>query len=62
VALPRFGLNRFDARTVDAFAVDVRRAETLGWDVAFQPDSQLMARVAREILPPVRAALGAGGR
>jgi len=39
VAVPRFGLNRFDARTVDAFAADVRRAETLGWDAAFQPDS-----------------------
>jgi len=44
VAIPRFGLNRFDARTVDAFAADVRRAETLGWDAAFQPDSQLRRR------------------
>ena len=42
--LPRFGLNRFDARSVDAFAADVRRAETLGWDAAFQPDSQLRRR------------------
>lgn len=42
--VPRFGLNRFDARSVDAFAVDVRRAETLGWDAAFQPDSQLRRR------------------
>src|SRR5262249_34565249 len=42
--IPRFGLNRFDARTVDAFAADVRRAETLGWDAAFQPDSQLRRR------------------
>ena len=25
--IPRFGLNRFDARSVDAFAGDVRRAE-----------------------------------
>ena len=41
---PRFGLNRFDARSVDAFAADVRRAETLGWDAAFQPDSQLRRR------------------
>ena len=31
---PRFGLNRFDARSVDAFAADVRRAEELGWDAA----------------------------
>jgi len=27
---PRFGLNRFDARSVDAFAADVRRALTPG--------------------------------
>jgi 5,10-methylenetetrahydromethanopterin reductase len=44
VDVPRFGLNRFDARSVDAFAADVRRAETLGWDAAFQPDSQLRRR------------------
>src|SRR5262245_4452188 len=43
-ALPRFGLNRFDGRSVDAYAADVRRAETLGWDAAFQPDSQLRRR------------------
>src|SRR5258708_22841773 len=42
--LPRFGLNRFDARSVDHFAADVRRAETLGWDAAWQPDSQLRRR------------------
>ena len=41
---PRFGLNRFDARSVDAFAADVRRAETLGWEAALQPDSQLRRR------------------
>jgi 5,10-methylenetetrahydromethanopterin reductase len=41
---PRFGLNRFDARSVDAFAADVRRAEMLGWDAALQPDSQLRRR------------------
>jgi 5,10-methylenetetrahydromethanopterin reductase len=44
VKLPRFGLNRFDARSVDAFAADVRRAESLGWDAALQPDSQLRRR------------------
>jgi 5,10-methylenetetrahydromethanopterin reductase len=44
VGVPRFGLNRFDARSVDLFAADVRRAETLGWDAAFQPDSQLRRR------------------
>jgi 5,10-methylenetetrahydromethanopterin reductase len=44
VTVPRFGLNRFDARSVDGFAADVRRAETLGWDAAFQPDSQLRRR------------------
>src|SRR5262250_180375 len=42
--IPRFGLNRFDSRSVDAFAADVRRAETLGWDAALQPDSQLRRR------------------
>jgi len=41
---PRFGLNRFDSRSVDAFAADVRRAETLGWEAALQPDSQLRRR------------------
>jgi 5,10-methylenetetrahydromethanopterin reductase len=44
VSAPRFGLNRFDARSVDAFAADVRRAEALGWDAAFLPDSQLRRR------------------
>jgi len=44
VTIPRFGLNRFDTRSVDAFAADVRRAETLGWDAALQPDSQLRRR------------------
>ncbi|MGH7393488.1 MAG: LLM class flavin-dependent oxidoreductase [Candidatus Rokuibacteriota bacterium] len=44
MSVPSFGLNRFDARSVDAFAADVRRAETLGWDAAFQPDSQLRRR------------------
>jgi 5,10-methylenetetrahydromethanopterin reductase len=44
VTIPRFGLNRFDSRSVDAFAADVRRAETLGWDAALQPDSQLRRR------------------
>jgi len=38
---PAFGLNRFDFRTPDAFAADVARAESLGWDYAFVPDSQL---------------------
>ncbi|MQA01083.1 MAG: LLM class flavin-dependent oxidoreductase [Dehalococcoidia bacterium] len=36
-----FGLNRFDFATPDRFAVDVARAEALGWDYAFVPDSQL---------------------
>jgi len=44
VTLPRFGLNRFDSRSVDTFVADVRRAETLGWDAALQPDSQLRRR------------------
>src|ERR671935_916727 len=42
--IPRFGLNRFDSRSVDAFAADVKRAEALGWDAALQPDSQLRRR------------------
>ena len=42
--IPRFGLNRFDSRSVDAFAADVERAEALGWDAALQPDSQLRRR------------------
>ena len=42
--LPRFGLNRFDSRSVDHFAADVARAEQLGWDAALQPDSQLRRR------------------
>jgi 5,10-methylenetetrahydromethanopterin reductase len=42
--LPRFGLNRFDSRSVDVFVADVRRAEQLGWDAALQPDSQLRRR------------------
>ncbi len=44
MTVPRFGLNRFDARSVDLFAADVRRAEALGWDAALQPDSQLRRR------------------
>lgn len=44
VKIPRFGLNRFDARSVADFAADVRRAERLGWDAALQPDSQLRRR------------------
>jgi alkanesulfonate monooxygenase SsuD/methylene tetrahydromethanopterin reductase-like flavin-dependent oxidoreductase (luciferase family) len=42
--MPRFGLNRFDGRSIDLFAADVRRAEALGWDAALQPDSQLRRR------------------
>ncbi len=42
--IPRFGLNRFDSRSVDVVAADVRRAETLGWDAALEPDSQLRRR------------------
>ena len=44
MTVPRFGLNRLDSRTVNAFAADVRRAEVLGWDAALQPDSQLRRR------------------
>lgn len=38
---PAFGLNRFDFSTPNLFAEDVKRAEDLGWDYAFVPDSQL---------------------
>jgi 5,10-methylenetetrahydromethanopterin reductase len=55
---PRFGLNRFDARSVDAFAADVRRAETLGWDAAFQPDSQLRRRDTYVLLAAAARATG----
>jgi 5,10-methylenetetrahydromethanopterin reductase len=41
---PRFGLNRFDSRSIAAFVADVRRAEALGWDAVLQPDSQLRRR------------------
>jgi 5,10-methylenetetrahydromethanopterin reductase len=44
MTMPRFGLNRFDSRSVAAFAADVRRTETLGWDAAWVPDSQLRRR------------------
>jgi len=44
MSAPRFGLNRFDSRSVAAFVADVRRAEALGWDAALQPDSQLRRR------------------
>ena len=39
--MPAFGLNRFDFSSPAAFAEDVARAEALGWDYAFVPDSQL---------------------
>jgi 5,10-methylenetetrahydromethanopterin reductase len=54
--IPRFGLNRFDARSVAAFAADVRRAETLGWDAALQPDSQLRRRDTYVLLAAAAAA------
>ena len=42
--LPRFGINRQDAESPSAFAADVARIETLGWDCAWLPDSQLRRR------------------
>jgi len=44
VAIPKFGLNRHDTSSVGAYAADVARAEALGWDAAFLPDSQLRRR------------------
>lgn len=41
MSMPAFGLNRFDFSTPAHFAADVARAEALGWDYAFVPDSQL---------------------
>ncbi|MDA0353428.1 MAG: LLM class flavin-dependent oxidoreductase, partial [Chloroflexi bacterium] len=41
MSMPAFGLNRFDFSTPANFAADVARAEALGWDIAFVPDSQL---------------------
>src|SRR3981189_2508692 len=42
--IPRFGLNRFEARYGRGEAFAAQRAEALGWDAAFQPDSQLRRR------------------
>jgi 5,10-methylenetetrahydromethanopterin reductase len=43
---PAFGLNRLDFRSPDRFADSARRAEELGWDYAFIPDSELRLRDA----------------
>lgn len=40
--IPKFCLNRFDTRSITSFTEDVRRAESLGWDGVFLPDSQLL--------------------
>jgi 5,10-methylenetetrahydromethanopterin reductase len=56
VNVPKFGLNRFDSRSVAGFAADVRRAEDLGWDSAFQPDSQLRRRDTYVLLAAAAAA------
>ena len=42
--LPSFGINRQDAESPTRFAVDVARIESLGWDCAWLPDSQLRRR------------------
>ena len=44
VKLPKFGINRQDAESPARFADDVRRIESLGWDCAWLPDSQLRRR------------------
>ena len=44
IHIPKFGLNRNDTSSVSAFAKDVMRAEDVGWDCAFLPDSQLRRR------------------
>ncbi len=42
--VPRFGINRQHADSPAAFAADVARIESLGWDCAWLPDSQLRRR------------------
>ena len=42
--IPKFGINRQDAESVERFAADVARLESLGWDCAWLPDSQLRRR------------------
>ena len=42
--VPRFGINRQDAESAQRFADDVARIESLGWDCAWLPDSQLRRR------------------
>ena len=44
IKTPKFGLNRHDTSSVSAYAADVARAESFGWDAAFLPDSQLRRR------------------
>ena len=44
IQIPKFGLNRNDTSSISAFATDVARAEEVGWDCAFLPDSQLRRR------------------
>jgi hypothetical protein len=41
VKIPRFGLNRFDSRSIAALAADVRRAETLGWDAKLKREEKV---------------------
>jgi alkanesulfonate monooxygenase SsuD/methylene tetrahydromethanopterin reductase-like flavin-dependent oxidoreductase (luciferase family) len=41
IAMPAFGLNRFNYTSPQAFAADAKRAESLGWDYAFIPSSPL---------------------
>ena len=42
--IPKFGLNRHNTSSVSAFTADVIRAEKIGWDCAFLPDSPLRLR------------------
>jgi len=44
IMIPKFGLNRHDQTSVSAYASDVARAEQMGWDCAFLPDSPLRIR------------------
>ncbi len=42
--IPTFGINRQNADSPSAFAADITRIESLGWDCAWLPDSQLRRR------------------
>ena len=44
IRIPKFALNRLDTSSISGYAKDISRAENVGWDAAFLPDSQLRRR------------------